>query len=282
MIIAKAYNPTNYLFRIVSVLKSFNPEDMELGPADVARKVKIPRSTACRILSSLADHGFLDHNPEVGKYSIGPALYALGSLYLGTTNIIKASEPVIKALNDLTTEAIQVGIFDKGNIVFIMREETKHAFRFTHHVGTVLPAYASAMGLAFLSTLSEKEIDDVYPDEQLKPLAKQTITSKTRLKQELNEIRGSGFSISKEGSWDGAAGVGSVIRDYSGRAVAAMSVALPIYKLNDSVLDWLSNIVRMGAHLISYRLGYLSDISPIGDIQELRDWSQKHQPYTVS
>ncbi len=275
-----ANTPNHYLFRVVSVLKSFSLDETELGPADLARKVKIPRSTAFRILSNLASHGFLDNNPKTGKYSIGPALYALGSLYLGTTNIVKASEPVIKVLNDLTAEAIQVGIYDKGNIVFIMREETQHAFRFSHHVGTVMPAYASAMGLAYLSTLSEEEIDNVYPDEQLKPIAKHTITSKTKLKQELNEIRKSGFSVSVEGSWDGAGGVGSVIRDYSGRAVAAMSIAFPIYKIDDSLMNRWSNILRMGASLISYRLGYLNETYLVHDVQELRDWWQTNQSHT--
>ena len=268
--------PTNYLFRVVSVLKSFSLDETELGPADLARKLKIPRSTAFRILSNLAVYGFLDNNPKTGKYSIGPALYALGSLYLGTTDIVKASEPVIKVLNNLTEEAIQVGIYDKGNIVFIMREETQYAFRFSHHVGTVLPAYASTMGLAYLSTFSEEDIDNVYPDERLKPLAKHTITSKTKLKQELNVIRKSGFSISEEGSWDGAAGIGSAIQNYSGRAVAAMSITFPTYKIDDSLLDRLSNIIRMGASLVSYRLGYLNEINSIHDVQELRDWWQKN------
>ena len=98
-----------------------------------------------------------------------------------------------------------------------------------------------------------------------------------KLKQELNEIRKSGFSISLEGSWDGAGGVGSIIRNYSGRTVAAISIAFPIYKINDSLMDRWTNIIRMGASLISYRLGYLDETNPIRNVQELRDWWRKNQ-----
>jgi hypothetical protein len=76
-------------------------------------------------------------------------------------------------------------------------------------------------------------------------------------------------------------GIGSVIRNYSGRAVAATSIGLPVHRVNDSVLELFINVVRMAASLISYRLGYISS-GQIHHIRELRNWWQKNKPSTDS
>ena len=266
-----------YILRVMAVLKSFTPDVLELRATEISRKVGIPMTTTHRMLSILTKGGLLERNVETGKYAIGPGLYAIGSLYLNTTDVVKAAEPATKTLNELTGEAINVGILDKGNIVYISREETKHAFRFAYRVGTVLPAYASAMGKALLAELTEAEIDSLYPEEKLRPLTKKTITSKTELKLELEKIRKTGISTSKEGSWDGVEGTGSVIRNAAGKAVAAASIAVPVFRMNQAKRKQLATLIKLGTSLISYRLGYQDTDNDIHDVQQLRSWWEHNQ-----
>ena len=113
------------LDKAISILKSYNPLVLELGVTDISKKLAIPTSTAHRLLTTLAKSGLLNRNPNTGKFVIGHTFYSLGSLYLTSTNIIKSAEPVVKTLNELTGEAVNVGILEQGNIVFLMKEETK-------------------------------------------------------------------------------------------------------------------------------------------------------------
>jgi len=266
-----------YILRVMAVLKSFTPDASELGVAEISRKVGIPMTTTHRMLSTLTKGGLLERNSETGKYAIGPVLYAIGSLYLNTTDVVKAAEPVTKTLNELTGEAVNVGILDKGNMVYVLREETKGAFRFADHVGTVLPAYASAMGKALLSELTDAEIDSLYPEEKLRPLTKKTTSTKTELKIELEKTRKTGISINKEGSWDGVEGIGSVIRNAAGKAVAALSIAMPVFKMNQAKSEQLGILIKLGASLISYRLGYYAMDNDIHDVQQIRSWWEQNQ-----
>ena len=126
----------------MSVLKSFTPDKLELSAADISLKVGIPKTTTHRMLTTLTKGGFLDRNGETGKYKIGPELYILGILYLSTTDILKGVKPVVETLNNLTNEAVNVGIFDNGHVTVIMKEECKYSFKISYHVGSVLPAYA--------------------------------------------------------------------------------------------------------------------------------------------
>ena len=273
----KAENFPRSILRVVSVLKSFTPDKLELSAADISREVGIPKATTHRMLAALIKGGLLDRNTETGKYRIGPGLYIMGILYLSTTDILKAAQPVIKTLNDLTNETVTMGIFDKGNVIVVMKEESKNAFRFCSHVGLVLPAHASGMGKAFLSELTEAELDSLYPEERLPPRTKKTIATKTELKLDLQQIRKTGVSFNREGAHEGVEGVGSVIRDASGRAAAAMSISLPVFRINQASRERLATLIRLGSSLISYRLGYKDPTNSVPDIQEIRSWWEQNQ-----
>ena len=275
-------NLANPVIRVISVLGCFSRFEPELSAADIRHKTGISKATLHRILITLTNRRLLDKNQKTGMYKIGPELYTMGSLYLSTTDILKGAEPVIKELNDLTGEAVNISIFDKGYVTIIMKEETKSIFRFAVRIGTILPAYASSMGKALLSELTDEEIDSLYPEEKLRQLTPKTVATRTELKKELEQIRKTGVSFSKEGTHEGLFGVASAIRDASGKGIAGMSIALPITKINQTTSDRLATLIRMGASLISYRLGYNDTVNPIRDIQEIRVWWQQDKPSSTT
>ena len=272
----KEPNYTNRsIVKAVSILQCFTPREQELNASEVARKLKIPRTTAFRILTTLSEAGMLLRNEKTGNYSVGPTLYALGSLYLETTDIFKAADPVIKTLNELTEEVVSVSIFDKGSVVLTMVEQARSDFRFARHVGSILPAYASAMGKAFLSEQTEEEFDCIIPEEKLKRITKYTTTTKARLKKELEQIRKTGICCDPGSSYEDNEGIASVIRNAKGEAIAAVSFAVPAFRMNQVKRERLVGLIKLGAGLISYRLGYQDEVNPVHDIQEIRSWWKK-------
>lgn len=270
-------SPMTSLLKAVSILHCFSYDEPELGIADVVSKVEMPRTTVHRILSALIRTGLLIRKNNTGKYRIGPALYTMGSLYLVTTDSLAAAEPVTELLNELTGEAIKVSVFDRGNVIVIKKEESRHSFRYQHAVGSILPAYASGMGKAFLSELSEMELESLYPNEILKPLTSKTIATKTELKEELKQIRSTGFSVDMEGNAEGLCGVGCVIRDATSKAVAAMSIGVPSHTFTEERKHQLGTLNKMGARLISYRLGYQDSQNSIHDTGQIRTWWERSQ-----
>ena len=273
----KTENFSRSVQRTVLVLRSFSPSDLELTPAEIYRKVRIPKTTIYRIIATLARTGILEYNENTGKYRVGPELYFLGSLYLGTTDIVKAAEPVTKELNRLTGEAFNVSIFENGHVVVVMKEESASFFRFAVHIGSIIPAYASSMGKALLSDLTGEEIDSLYQDEKLRPVTKKTIVNKKELKKELEQIRKTGVSFSDGGTYDSLFGIATLIRDASGKGVAALSINLPTFKVDLVNKEKLATLVKMGANLISYRLGYQNMVNPVRNIREIISWWEQDQ-----
>lgn len=276
ILLMKSEKYTRSVERVVAVLKCFTPDTRELGVSQISRRASIPKATTHRILVTLTKDGLLERNNKTGNYRIGPELYILGSVYLSTTDIVSAAEPVTKVLNDLTGETVHVSIFDRGNVLMIMKEESKHVFRVSQRIGTIVPAYTSAMGKAFLSELTKAELDDLIPEERLKPITPKTIATKTKLKRELEQIRNSGVSIDKEGTFEAIIGTGALIRDDTGRAVAAIGIPFPTFRLNQAGSERIQNLVKMGASLISYRLGYQDTDNPIRSVEEIRAYWKRN------
>jgi len=270
-------SPMSSLLKAVSILKCFSYDEPELGISDIVQKVEMPRTTVHRILSTLIRAELLSRKNNTGKYRIGPALYTMGSLYLFSTDILSAAEPVTELLNKLSGEAIKLAVFDRGNIIVIKKEESRYAFRYHHAVGSILPAYASAMGKALLSELSEIELESVYPGDFLKPLTSKTITGKAQLIKVLKQIRISGVSIDIEENTEGLSGVACVIRDATDKAIAAMCIGVPVHTFTEERRNQLATLNKMGASLISYRLGYQDERNMVRSLEDIRTWWESSQ-----
>jgi len=187
-------------------------------------------------------------------------------------DFIRISYPVVKALNELSDETILIFIFDKGDVIMVYKEESRRDFRVTHTIGTILPAYSAASGKAFLSELTEEEIDNLHPGQNLKPLTRNTIKSKAVLKQQLEQIRKTGVSFGRGECYEGTLGIASLLRDDTGRAIAAISIVLEDFRTNQYTINRLATLVRMGANLISLRLGYDDANNLVREVQDIHSW----------
>jgi len=267
------------LLKAISILKSFTLDEPELSATDISRKDGIPKTTVHRILTTLTEGGLLDQDINTGKYRIGRSLYIVGSVFLHTADVLKAAAPVIEIMNDLTTEAIMIGIFDKdsGNVIVVMKEDSKHPLRFVVHIGMLLPAYSSSIGKAFLSEMSEAELDILYPEERLQPITKKTITNKSELKLQLESIRKTGIAFSREENHERDEGCAALIRDANGSAVAGLNIAVPIFRMNPAYREKLAMLIELTANIISHQLGYENSTNSVKNIEEVRFWWKKTQ-----
>jgi len=259
------------------MLKCFTHGEPELGISEISRKTGFPKSTVHRTLSALAKEGFIVRNEETEKYSIGPELYIMGSIYASVTTILTAAKPVMRALNELTGEAVVLSVLDNKYVRIITHEQPEYYFRYAVPIGHMRPAYASAMGRAMLSDLSDEEIDNLYSEESLRPVTDKTISTKKELKRLLGQIRKTGISYNPEGIHRGIYGIAAAIRDSSGHAVAAMALPVPEFMLNPARRTLLGNLAKIGTRLISYRLGYQDTDNSIRSIEDLRSWCEKNQ-----
>ncbi|MBN1152942.1 MAG: IclR family transcriptional regulator [Dehalococcoidia bacterium] len=268
----KGLQPFRSLNRGLSILRLFTAETPQLSATDIVGHVAMHKTTTYRMLATLAEQGFLARNEMTGKYSIGPVMYLLGSLYQQSDSLQVAAAPVVALLSDLTGEACSLAILSEDVVVHLLLGETCHEVGWDRYIGMTLPAHTCALGKSLLSALTDAEIDHLYPEETLRSRTPNTVPTRSALKAELAQVRTSGVAIDDEGCVPGVAGRGSPVVDHRGVTVAAFSVSVPVFRFPASLRPLYASAARVSAQLISYRLGYRGQAISIATLEQLQSW----------
>jgi DNA-binding IclR family transcriptional regulator len=124
-------------------------------------------------------------------------------------------------------------------------------------VGSRLPAYCTASGKMHLAHMSEDEINELYPNRQLKGYTSTTITDREKLKEIIKTVAEQGYAIDDEEMDLGVRCIAAPIRDYTRRIVGALSISGPSMRLsNERITNELIPLVLSSAEELSSRLGY--------------------------
>jgi DNA-binding IclR family transcriptional regulator len=144
-----------------------------LSLAEVAGEVGLPKGTVYGIMRTLLSVGFVEQDPESGKYRIGAALLHLGSSYLDGNELRTRALNWADWLAARTNESVRLGTLHDGQVLLV-----HHVFRPDNspqvlEVGALLPMHATAMGkvlLAFhpyLTGPTERLCDGTQPRAEL-------------------------------------------------------------------------------------------------------------------
>lgn len=216
----------------LDVLECF-AADSELGVSDIARRLGIAKSTAHRLLTTLASRGMVEQNPDNDQYRLGIHLYELGQLAHGRNTIRHAALPVLYDLRRALGCTVNFSVPDGPDVVFVERLLALDSTKLLGHTGRRLPAHTTSSGkviAAFNPSVAEARRLAGFP-----PRARHTIRSASDWARVLEEVRKLGYAVSHSESFDGATSVAVPILDKHRMAVAAVSLFGPTDHLKPEI-----------------------------------------------
>jgi DNA-binding IclR family transcriptional regulator len=225
------------------------------GVREIARALAINKSTAHRLLGTLARRGWARQTPGDQKYGIGLKVLSLGSEILRRTTLLDAAGPIARDLASASSETIFVGVPEGTRVVFVHKIDGNQPIRFDENVGATAYLHTSAIGKAILATMTEEEVERVIKETGLPRRTTASITHRQKLLRELAKIRTTGVAESDEENYAGALGVAAAFYDQLGNVAGAITIAGPKTRMNDARAA-LANLVRDAARRISAELGY--------------------------
>ncbi len=237
------------------VLKVFSEDEAEIGISSLSKRLGLAKSTVHRLAVTLSAEGFLEQNPDNGRYRLGLSLFALGALVRQRMDLSNQARPLLGALRDSTQEAVHLAILIQTSIMFLYNLETSQAIGIRSYIGTRKPAFCTGEGRALLAFGSPELLATVIAEGLVKRTPK-TNTDPLALHKALEEVRQLGYAIDDEESEDGVRGIAAPIRDISGKVIAAVGLAGPIQRLTKKDLRGFAPQVIGTADAISARLGY--------------------------
>jgi DNA-binding IclR family transcriptional regulator len=237
------------------LLNLFDRDHAEWGVREAAAKLKIAKSSAHDLMSSLAKQGFLNKTAD-SRYRLGWRLVMLSETLLATTELRKEARPVMEDLAAQYQETIHLAILDDTQAVYVDKLEGRQAVRVElTSLGARLYAHCSALGKVLLANLEESEVRRIIQAAGLPRFTENTITREELLLQELAKIRKQGFAYDLEEILPDLCCVAGPICNHTGQVIAAISMSIPAYRFRRSQAEYRDAIVRT-AKIISGRLGF--------------------------
>lgn len=233
----------------MSVLLQFQSR-RELRVTDVANQLGVSRSTAHRLLSTLAWRGFVAQD-RVGKsYRAGRVLVEIGLNTISGLDVRRKAHRHLESLASSLHETVNLLVLEGGGCRFIDGVEGSQAVRVSVRTGTLLPAYATAGGKVLIAGLDSGELRELYPNG-LQKVTDKTKTDFATLELELAKVRERGYAINVDESELGLRATAVPIKDRLNRPIAALAVATPAERMTSVQLPGLLKQLTEAAERIT-------------------------------
>ena len=242
-----AVERTMLILETLSKAEAINLENM-------AKMTALPKATLLRFLSSLISLGYV-YRDSADQYHLTLKMFMVGSRSLSHIDLVSTAKPFAKKLSQELGETVHMGILEDDEAVYVLKEESSYTLRMYSRVGKIIPLYCTAIGKVFLSEMSDEELDGYLSTHTLKPFTPKSL-DESGLRAELKEIHSRGWAIDREEHEENIVCIASPIRDYSGKAVAAISASWPVFRFNREDLDKNASLVSETAGEISSILGF--------------------------
>jgi DNA-binding IclR family transcriptional regulator len=227
----------------------------EATPAEAAKATGLSRSATYRIADRLRGWGFLEPSPASEALRLGAEAVRLGMAALASLEVTSLAPPHLRGLADRTQETVNLAVVDGDAVVYIHKEEGPLAVKMSAQLGSRRPLHCTALGKAYLATLSPPELEARLAVLELARFTAATITDPVALGAELERVRARGWAVDAEEVEEGVYCLGAAVSNHRGRAVAAISVAGPAYRVRAKA-GQVGALVAETAAAISRRLGH--------------------------
>ena len=227
---------------------------------ELSRKTGLHKSTVFRLLSVLAERGYVQKTQEGQGYTLGLHLVELANSFLNSLDLKIEARPCMYELTEATRHTVFLALRQGLDVVYIDKTETFTSLRRYSIIGTRVPIHCTSLGKALLLDYSDEELRELLKDYPFEKKTPNTITSAEALIENLRLARERGYTIDDREHELTVRCVGAPIRDYSKRIIAAISVSWVADSFSPEKIQEFGEKVRQTAAEISRRMGYSGGI----------------------
>ncbi|HEX5680392.1 MAG TPA: IclR family transcriptional regulator [Desulfobacterales bacterium] len=257
----KESNANSIVQSMKSTVKTFQVlEDLCTHGASTAltlsQRLRLNRSSVHRILAVLQQLEYVRHEPG-GTYAPTLHLYHLGSKVKAMLGISAIARLRMEALSEKVGATVSLVTLTKDFVITVLdRVFTRSDPRPNIIIDGPFPAYCTAFGKALLSGLSTRELDAYCSQVPIVPFTPHTVKNSRQLRQRLEKARRDGVALDEREFDESIRCIAAVIRDESGKVVAAVSVSDLVTRMTPQRVPGVQNELLNTAAQISQDLGY--------------------------
>lgn len=237
----------------VRLMKEISRSTAPNSLGELATAIGLSKPATFNLLKTLEVEGLVSKDVNA-RYQLTWGVYELGSAVVRSANLSRVSRLHLDRLADATGEAVLLAILDDRSVLYIDRGQTTESFSMVANVGRRSPLHTNASGKVLLAWQSSDFIDTVL-SAPLEPHTAYTMTDPERLRAELASVRRDGFALCAQEQEEGLSSVSVPVTDYTGRVLAALTVAAPSQRIDNRSIPTLRDMLQQEAGAISAQMG---------------------------
>lgn len=249
-------NHIQSLDRGLQLLEFLGHASQPMGLAELATLLRVDRSTAYRLLSTLAQRDFVRQDPESKHYSLGLKVVELSRRAVDGLALRAVARDRLRHLVQQSGESANLVVMVKDQAVCIDAEPSPAVLAVSDEVGAIYALHATAAGKILLAHLPDTQRAHILSRAPLPAHTLRTLTDLNALQAHLQLVRQQGYALDDEERFVGVRCVAAPVRDHRGRVIAAISISGPASRLTLEKVPELAALVKETTMGISLALGY--------------------------
>jgi len=238
-------NLNQSIIKAFTVLDAFTNDKKEWGVRELASKTGYNKSTTYRLLSTLVSLNVI-HQNENEKYRLGSKLFELGnrvSIYKTVTNLTNKS---IKKVALEIQETVLFSILKENKVFHIDKADSLHGLKINTSIGSYEPIHATASGKLLLAFSSTVVKENILKNIELTLYNKNTISSISLLKKELENIQNQKYALDMEELESGLVCIAIPIKNKNEKVIASISASGPLSRFKVENISNYIDILQKG------------------------------------
>jgi DNA-binding IclR family transcriptional regulator len=234
--------------RALAIFDAFDNEHLSLSLQEIAERIRMPKTTAFRLVNTLERAGFLIRMDNQ-QYCLSLKVARLGGLVRSTLSIREIARPIMLEVNRQTHETITLNTVMGTDRMVLEVVDTPSPLMSMARLGQHMPLLLGASARVIMAYMEPDELERV-----LKANAKGLDIDRPALERELARFRKQGYALSRGQRVPGLTAISVPLFDINGKVRNSLSLTGPSIRVDPIDLD-LAEIMMTAGRDISTRLG---------------------------
>jgi IclR family KDG regulon transcriptional repressor len=236
-----------------AILSAISSSKNGLGVSELAKKLKMAKSTVHGMTSALEELGAVMRDPVTKKYKLGFTLLEIGRSAYSQIDLQTSARPVTEELMEKTQTSVFLGILNGDQVTILDIVESRQELNITAPVGSTIPLFAGAVGKVFLASMAEEQAARIIKSKSLPRFTENSIVDTALYFQELRQVRENGYAVDDEEYILGVRAVASPLMGLGQLRSAIWAVGFKA-NLDKKKMQTLTGETQKAARTISRRI----------------------------
>lgn len=185
---------------ILSALVASNGRPVSIS--ELARQLRLPKSSTANLCLALEAERMVTRVD--GGYRLGRRLVELGGAYLSTVDQVQEFYSTCRQQPQVSQLTARVAVLEGTDVLYLARYDGTQPIRLTANIGDRFPAHCTATGKALLARVDPAAVSERYRGQRrLITLTDKSIATVAELRDELEQVRRSGYAVDDEETTQG-------------------------------------------------------------------------------